>query len=655
MGPTVLGRYVLERKVGAGGMGEVWLATDQRLLQPVALKQVSFGFLAESEIAQAQQRALREARLAAMLRQHAHVVPLYDCAIDDGVVWLVMEYLPSVSLRQLVMDTEPLPIGEAAFVGGSVASALEAAHARKILHRDVSPGNVLVGTTGRVKLTDFGIARLVSDASATRTHTVVGTIAFMAPELVNGHDATFSSDIFSLGATLYFALEGMSPYGADDNLARMLALVSTGNMRPPQNAGPLTPLLYSMLQINPAARPDPGTVRAELARYATRISDDRRAYVVSRTVPAAEPDLGQAPVPRPDYVPTGLEGHPTASGDIVRTPGKKRRSRAWIFAAIAAACVVLLALAGGVAYAVSGPLARLASGHPAASPTVADLKMPPDLRVFDTCGVYVTSALRSYGDFKVSRGTDLDSCEAHAVATPSDLLLVAVPFDTDVDQPEGKRQQLGPLTMIRGTLEKDPTGDECDYSLVLPDHSWIEFRALPYLSGKQTPIDLCKLAETAASSAAKKITTSGIPRSDSTLRTFGLASRDACAVVDQPTLASMPGLPTTSTSWEFARWGCLWNGGDGKPNLTVRFLVDDMWDLRAKAVATTVAGKDAYQRVFDGSHNKEKCRLDVAIKPSILDSSKAEAIRIFVDTSQPSAAQCAYAAKIGAAVVNNIG
>lgn len=653
MGPAILGRYALQHKVGAGGTGEVWLATDQRLDQPVALKRISFGFLTGGDVAATQQRAIREARLAAMLRQHPHVVALYDFEIDRDDVWLVMEYLPSLSLRELVLDRGPMSVGEAAIVGGSVASALLAAHSMKLLHRDVSPGNVLIGTDGRVKLTDFGIARLLNDAAVTRTGTVVGTVAYLAPELVNGHEATFASDVFSLGATLYLALEGISPYGSDDNVARLLSLVSTGNMRPPERAGPLVPLLQSMLQINPATRPDPATICAELARYATGVSPGSRAHVLGNTMSVTESAAGVL-ARRTPYVPTGLEGQATAqSGELVVPARKKPRWTGPKIAAVASCAAIVMLAAGAVAaYGVT----RLAA--PPAQPSAkAVLTLPTDRRLFDTCRLFDLAAMRPFGTFTTSRGGNLDSCEAHAVAATGDILVRANPLDSGGGILQGAQHKVGSLPVIQGKLEKGPGGDNdsCESAIVLPDTGQVRIRATPYRVDQKVGVDLCRLAGATVDAAARRILRSGIPVSGVAVRDYRLASRDACALVDQSTLAALPGLPTTNTSSDYASWGCGWSAEDGKPNLLVRFVVDDVWNLQANGTAMTVAGKNAYQKTGSGEHNKESCTLVVEINRAKPDSGKAEAVHIVVDTPQPAAQQCAYAAKVAANIVKHTG
>ena len=202
-------RYRLEEQIGVGAMGVVWRATDELLNRPVAVKEllaVTPGTNA-AEIEESRQRILREGRIGARL-QHAHVISMFDVVVHDDRPWLVMEYLPSDSLATVVREKGPLLPVRVAAIGRDVADGLAAAHAAGVVHRDVKPGNVLIGTDGRVKLTDFGVSRAVDDVQLTRTGLIAGTPAFLAPEIAQGRTPTAASDVFALGATLYAAVEG---------------------------------------------------------------------------------------------------------------------------------------------------------------------------------------------------------------------------------------------------------------------------------------------------------------------------------------------------------------------------------------------------------------------------------------------------------------
>ncbi len=249
-------RYRLERWLGSGAMGVVWLATDERLQRSVAIKQLRepSGFdPARDE--EAQQRAMREGRIAGRL-QHSNVVAVHDVTEHGGLPVLVMEYLPSRSLADVLADQGTLAVKAAAAIGAHGAAALTAAHESGIVHRDVKPANVLLGDDDSVKITDFGIALAAGDVSVTQTGLLNGTPAYLAPEIARAQPPTAASDVFSLGATLYAALEGGAPFGADsENSLAVLYEVAAGNFPPAQHAGALEPLLARMMHNDPTRRP----------------------------------------------------------------------------------------------------------------------------------------------------------------------------------------------------------------------------------------------------------------------------------------------------------------------------------------------------------------------------------------------------------------
>jgi eukaryotic-like serine/threonine-protein kinase len=193
------GRYRIVRTVGRGGMGTVWLCQDEVLNREVAIKQI--GALPGDD-ADVFERARREARHAASLN-HPNAVGIHDVIEHDGSPWLVMEYVPARTLSDLIAEKGRLSPREVAQVAALVASALAAAHARGIVHRDVKPSNVLVGDGGVVKITDFGIARGELDPQLTRTGLVSGTPAYFAPEVARGAPPTPAADVWALGALIY--------------------------------------------------------------------------------------------------------------------------------------------------------------------------------------------------------------------------------------------------------------------------------------------------------------------------------------------------------------------------------------------------------------------------------------------------------------------
>ena len=253
--PLVAGRYRLVAEIGGGAMGVVWRARDEVLGRDVAVKELRPDHgMSGAQVRTSHQRARREGRIAARL-QHPNAVVIYDVAEHDGRPYLIMEYVPSQSLGDILATGAVLTPAEVTSIGGQLASALTAAHERGIVHRDIKPGNVLMTSDGTVKLTDFGISRAAGDATVTATGEILGTPAYTAPEVAQGHPVAFPADVFSLGATLYAAVEGTPPFGEDANAMATLLRVVRNEIRHPKRSGPLTDTIMWMLSPEPADRP----------------------------------------------------------------------------------------------------------------------------------------------------------------------------------------------------------------------------------------------------------------------------------------------------------------------------------------------------------------------------------------------------------------
>ncbi|WP_434088597.1 protein kinase domain-containing protein [Amycolatopsis japonica] len=253
-------------------MGVVWRAIDVRLERSVAVKQIlPQPGVSEAERDNMRQRAMREAKNAARF-QHPNAIVVFDIAEHGGDPCLVMEYLNGPSLSAIISDEGTLPLGRVAKIGEQVASALVAAHRAGIVHRDVKPGNILIDEAGTAKITDFGISRAAGDMTLTQTGLIGGTPAYLAPELARGSDPVPSSDVFALGATLYQAIEGQTPYGNSSNQLALLYAAANGQINPPQQAGAATALLMSLLRTEPTERPSMAEARERLAALAANES-----------------------------------------------------------------------------------------------------------------------------------------------------------------------------------------------------------------------------------------------------------------------------------------------------------------------------------------------------------------------------------------------
>ena len=298
----VAGRYALGEVIGRGGMGTVWRATDKVLERQVALKEISFSVhLNDDERRILRERTMREARAAARL-DHPHVATVYDVVEEGGKPWLVMEHVAARSLQDIVETDGPLRPQVVARIGLDVLDALAAAHDAGIVHRDVKPANVLVAGDGAACLTDFGIATTTGDSSLTTQGALIGSPSYMAPERAYGDEPRPPVDLWSLGATLYTAVEGRPAFDRGEPMATLMAVVQE-HPAPMQRAGPLEPVLRGLLTKDPSQRSTVGQAREQLQAML-------RGAVPAP--PPPPPPAGAAPPPPPPP-----RGHQPVPGDAV--------------------------------------------------------------------------------------------------------------------------------------------------------------------------------------------------------------------------------------------------------------------------------------------------------------------------------------------------
>lgn len=275
--------------LGSGGMGHVWLAQDGLLRRRVAVKEVSPpAGLSDGEREMLRERTLREARAAARLN-HPNVVTVYDVVEDDGRPWIVMELVRARSLRELVDENDPLDPRAVARIGLQLLGALQSTHAAGVMHRDVKPGNVLIDAEGRAVLTDFGIARAENGPPTTTWGVVIGSPSYIAPERARGERGGPASDLWSLGATLYAAVEGRPPYQRAGALPTLMAVVSE-DPDPPRRAGILWPVISGLMAADPSDRLSP----AAAGRMLRQVAESGAAPVT-----APLPGAGQLTGPGP--------------------------------------------------------------------------------------------------------------------------------------------------------------------------------------------------------------------------------------------------------------------------------------------------------------------------------------------------------------------
>ncbi|MEV6644624.1 protein kinase [Amycolatopsis sp. NPDC051371] len=327
-------RYRLLEPIGGGAMGTVWRAQDEMLGRTVAIKELLLPHdHDEHRTEEAKNRAMREARIAARL-QHSHAITVFAVLEEEDRPWLIMEYLPSKSFAVQIQD-EPVSVDDAIRVGAQISSALAGAHRAGIVHRDVKPANILVSDDGTAKITDFGISRAIGDVKLTATGEIAGTPAYLAPEVARGEDADFAADVFSLGATLYAAVEGKPPYGTADNPIALLYKASSGEIEPPEKAERLTPLLERMLATDPAERPSMDEVERELR--ALLPDAEPGSSVLAETIPEAE----VAAVSAVPTVPASV-AVPPPPGEVAAVSPGARKGMIAVGAGAALLCVAVV-------------------------------------------------------------------------------------------------------------------------------------------------------------------------------------------------------------------------------------------------------------------------------------------------------------------------
>ncbi|MCW2622752.1 MAG: serine/threonine protein kinase, partial [Frankiales bacterium] len=341
-------RYRLLGHLGAGGMGTVWRAQDTLLGREVAVKEVTFPPGTRPEEAEVlRERTRREARSAARL-SHPNAVTVFDVVEEDGRPWLVLELVEARTLAQAVAEDGPMTPARAALMGLAVLGALEAAHAEGILHRDVKPSNVLLapaqaGQPERAVLTDFGIATNAGDPSLTSSGLLLGSPAYISPERASGKAPGPASDLWSLGATLFTAVEGRPPYDNGDPLLTVTAVIA-GEHAPYALAGPLVPVLDGLLEKDPGRRLDARRAREQLQA----VVDQAGAFTRTASTPAPVAGSAQGLGARTAALSLGAVREEVAEVHREQLAEEPHRARAGRRAAAAAAVVAVLAVSAGV-------------------------------------------------------------------------------------------------------------------------------------------------------------------------------------------------------------------------------------------------------------------------------------------------------------------
>ncbi|SDG32558.1 Septum formation [Lentzea fradiae] len=315
---VIAGRYALVAELGRGGMGIVWRAQDRHIGRFVAIKELHLpDGIAHEERRVLEERALREARTAGKLNDPS-IVTVYDAINENGTTYIIMELVEAATLSTLISTHGPMPQNQVVSIALQALSALEAAHQAGIVHRDVKPGNLMVRPDGRVKLTDFGIAQAVDDPRLTTSGSLIGSPAYMSPERIHGHEAAPASDLWALGATLCYAVEGWSPFERSSTASTLHAIMSE-TPRLTRATGVLGAVITGLLIADPNARLSGPQARAMLS------------------------SIGNQPTP-PAGIPPQVTQQYQQAPPV--DPAKKKRNR--VLALVAAGVLAAAAFTGGI-------------------------------------------------------------------------------------------------------------------------------------------------------------------------------------------------------------------------------------------------------------------------------------------------------------------
>ena len=588
-GQLIDNRYRLEREIGVGGMGSVWLATDLTLDRQVAVKRAHAISTSGTDTTKLEV----EADLATKVR-HPNIVEVYGIVGPADDQWLVMEYVPSRSLAELIAEQGKLSVPRAIHYVRQIADALDAVHRAEVVHGDIKPANILIPDNGIAKLSDFGVSRQVWNAETLHTTgPVLGTPAYMAPELLDGKRPSPATDLFALGATLFTAVEGESPYGSDGAPLSTMKRVIHNDMVPMRSAGPLAPLLASMLAAEPAERPT--------AAGASRLLRE----------------LGGTIEPIKE---TGAE-----------QPAKRRR---WLVPSSVVAVIVVLGLIGWLVWpkfggnesSASPPATRTSGAAPNHGLVVANQTL------VQPCGLMNAGILAKYG-------TDVELDPYFGSFARCDVLFQAAGTTMDVqvnfqdpDAPTGKNTVVVQAPQIQPNV--------CSRTLLLTDGTGIEVAAAvqndqPDPTG---PVDFCGIDEVATLYAVSVLNHSGVPQRAAGSLTGSIANDNACTLLTPAQLSVVAGINAGSPQASFGDWACEW---DGPKELQVTVTFDQSQPLSATGGEQVAIGsRAAFVYLDDGG-----CEADLVYRTINVEGGKQiqELVNIEVDGNQPQSQQCSLA------------
>ncbi|MFG2891175.1 protein kinase [Streptomyces sp. NPDC048248] len=568
-GDKIADRYLLEEPIGKGGMGVVWRAWDETLKRRVAVK------CARPDDGEAAKRLKKEAQYAARLH-HPNIVPVFDFVEEETACWIVMEYVASRSLAQLIAESGPLTPEEAGSIGCQIAAALARSHAEGVVHGDVTPENVLVTKEGVARLMDFGIARaLWSDT--THTHTLTGAVRgkpkYLAPEVAKGGPGDEKADVFSLGASLFAAVQGRSPYGEAAHPMAYLVRAIEGHIETPEGAGRLDAPLTALLAAEPRHRPNAAEAHKLLTHAAPPPPRVQEMLHDGRTLSLSLDPLTLR-LPRP----------------------LRRRRRSLTLAAVALIAVaalttgLLVLLPGGDDGGMKGQ--GITDAKPSTSAPVSgpgEAGAIGAARTADPCALLDAPSLSRFGD--TERDPDygrFDRCDV-LVKNQSGDEVAGVQVNLDKDPAEFgddvATRRVGNVTV--GRMQRD--GDDCVRIIATADSKQIVVVGERYESPSPDP---CRLADAATDHAVGVLDRGAVPRRAAEPAANSLARLDACDLLDATALKRLPGVDPRDPDPDFGGWGCGWSSPDGEAGAELVFSRDNT--LEDDGDPTVLAGHRSY-------------------------------------------------------------
>lgn len=644
-GDRIAGRYLLREPIGTGGMGIVWLAWDERLERRVAVK------CARLDDDRAARRLMGEARNAGRLH-HPNIVGVFDFVDEGTTCWIIMEYVPSRSLAQILTERGPLPPEEAGSIGCQIAAALVKSHHEGVVHGDVTPENILVTDEGVARLTDFGISRaLWSDVTRTGTGTVRGKPRYLAPELAKGLPAGEKSDVFSLGASLFMAVEGRSPYGELEHPMAYLARAVEGHIEPAHRLGPLEGPLTALLEVEPRRRPDAARAQRLLTRAAPPPPHLAEQSHGSRTR---------------DFTATTLRLRRRVRRAQDSTPSMPQPQRPLRRRGLVVT-VVELAAAGAITagLAVLGPWASKneadQDGRTGATGTADTADAKPsaatarsgavgDERTADPCGLLDAASLSRFGGTVLDPDyEEFDRCDVLVRNNSGDDTAdVQVNLDSDRDDFADVRSThlTAGLTVV--TLERD--GRACERAVLTTDGKQV--RVIGKQLGEGAP-DPCRMADAATDRVVGVLAHGPVPRRSSSPAADSLARLDTCTLLDAAELERLPGVDVGNRDRGFGSWSCDWSSDDGTREVEIQFSRDDSLDAD-DGTAVNVAGTRSYYVADEAEDHSCTVRTPHRTYTDAVGDRTVELLQLTVYAPQPDRQLCERAAEFAAVVVRNI-